>query len=60
MEEISTALQHGRDMHLIGLKGALDMAKVYKDTNGTLDDFIAYLEEKVAEETKLNEQYCEG
>lgn len=52
------SIQHGRDMRRITLEGMLRMAQVYKETNGTLDDFIAYLEEKVAEETKLNEQDC--
>lgn len=49
------SLQHGRDMYHIAWESALHMAKVYKETNATLDDFIGYLEDKVEEENDKGE-----
>lgn len=58
MDIIQQSLQYGKDMRRIAWEGALHMAKVYKDTGGDLDEYIKFLEEKVAEEAKEELNDC--
>lgn len=45
--------KHGKEMHVLGLKHSLEMARLYRDYGeNAIDQLIKHLEEKLVEETK--------
>lgn len=43
--------RHGKEMHILGLKHSLEMARIFRDHQGSLDDLIKHLEEKLVKES---------
>lgn len=47
---IETTRKHGQEMHQLGLKHSLEMAKLFRDYGEMpIEQLIAHLEEKIAE-----------
>lgn len=54
MEVHDITEKHGREMYALGLKHALELAKIYADSGRTLPELVELLQEKLDEETAQN------
>lgn len=52
MQAYKITEKHGREMYALGLKHALELAKIYADSGRTLTELVELLQEKLDEETE--------